>query len=93
MAEKALHGRRLVAGRAAIAFRRAADEDAIRPEHCPLGVDHDPTAPRAAQIQPAHVRDDRLQAILHILKSNLMGENMNKIKRKPIGEGMRRCRN
>jgi hypothetical protein len=65
-AEKALYGRSLAAGRAAIALRCSADEDAIRTEHCPLGIDHDPSAPRAAQIQPAHGRGDRVQAALQI---------------------------
>lgn len=38
MTEKALYGCSLVAGRTAISFRRSADEDAIRPKHCPLGA-------------------------------------------------------
>lgn len=64
MPQNILYSRRLIKARTAITCGGSADQNAVRPEHRPVDIDHDPAALRTASIEPLQGYDGRRQTML-----------------------------
>ena len=69
MLQKILYSCRLIKAQTAITRGRSADQNAVRPEHRPVEIDHDPAALRTASIESLQGCDGRRQSILNDVQS------------------------